>query len=169
MENANLNQVVDQVIPDSHKEKKDLPQFLSVLTILTFIGSGFGVIGSIYNLSTVDQQRMQIAELMVQIKNGGDELGFMQGLVDGMLIMLENIYLIQGNALFVAILCITGAILMRQLKKTGFYIYVVGCLLSIIIPVAVIGLNMMGIAILLGSITTISFIIMYGVNYKYLY
>ncbi len=31
-----------------------LPSFLNVLTILTFIGSGLGIIGGLYGLTTID-------------------------------------------------------------------------------------------------------------------
>ena len=57
---------------------------------------------------------------------------------------------------------------MRKLKKTGYYIYIVACLIGIIGPLAIIGSGIMGGFILLGSVFSILFIILYGVNLKHL-
>ena len=38
------------------------PTFLTVLCILTFIGSGFGILGALYNYGTADATIAQLAE-----------------------------------------------------------------------------------------------------------
>jgi hypothetical protein len=141
-----------------------LPQFLNVLTILTFIYTGLTVIMSLYSLSTqADQQRS-----IDQLRNmpGADFFG--GGLADAAQIALDNIYVLQGTAVGVAIFCLIGALLMRKLKKNGYYIYVIASVVGMVVPISIIGLGTMGFAVLLGSVFTIAFIIMYGVNFKYL-
>jgi hypothetical protein len=57
---------------------------------------------------------------------------------------------------------------MRSLKKTGYYIYVAGCIIGIVGPLAIVGGGIMGGMILLGSVFSILFIILYGVNLKHM-
>lgn len=141
-----------------------LPPFLNVLTILTFIGSGLGIISGIYSLLTIEQQRAGLAATRTLLRNssfGGD-------LVRAQELMLENFYAIQLGALTSALCCLFGAILMRKLKKNGFYLYLFGSIISIVIPLFFLGFGFMGQMILIGSVFTIAFVIMYGVNYKHL-
>ena len=164
-----MTEISDEILEgDVRSSKNELPMFLNVLTILTFIGSGFGVIGSIYNFATIEQQKesIQMLEELVAMDNnpfmGADML-------ESMKVMYENIYLIQGTALLVAIGCLIGAFMMRKLQKNGFYIYTAACVIGVAVPLAVIGFGMMGMMIVLGSVFSIAFIIMYGVNYKYMH
>lgn len=168
-----MTEISDEILEgDVRSSKNELPMFLNVLTILTFIGSGFGVNVSIYNFATIEQQieqqkeDIQMLEKLVAMDNnpfmGADML-------ESMKVMYENIYLIQGTALLVAIGCLIGAFMMRKLQKNGFYIYTAACVIGVAVPLAVIGFGMMGMMIVLGSVFSIAFIIMYGVNYKYMH
>lgn len=161
-----MNQLADEILEDDleHSNNK-LPQFLNVLTILTFVGSGINLIAAIYYLATIEQQKQSIA-MMESMSNSNPFMD--DSLADSLKIMLEHIYLMQGSAIAIAIACIFGAVMMRKLKKIGFFIYTFASVLSIVIPLAVIGYGFLGMMILLGSVITIAFIIMYSVNYKYL-
>lgn len=141
-----------------------LPPFLNVLTILTFIGSGLGVVGGLYNLATAESQRADIERARSLMGDGDGFFG--KDMFDSALLMLDNLYLIQGTALAVAIACIVGAILMRKLKKSGYYLYLVASIISVAVPIAVVG--MMGGMMMFGVVFTLAFVIMYSVNVKHL-
>ena len=162
----NRDELHEEIIEDmgGHASDGQLPQFLNVLTILTFIGSGLAVVLGLYNIATPDQQQ----ESIDMMKNMSGFNPFGDGLVEGLQIMLDNLYLIQGTAILFAIMCIAGAYLMRKLKKTGFYLYLFASIGSVALPIAVVGFDLMGMMILVGAIFTIAFVIMYGVNFKYL-
>lgn len=164
-----MTTISDEILEeDVRATKHQLPMFLNVLTILTFIGSGFAVIGAIYNLATIEQQKEAI-RLLESMGSMRDNPFMNDSMIESMKVAYENIYLMQGSALVVAIACIVGAYLMRKLKKSGFFIYLGASIVSVAIPLAVIGFGLMGMMIVAGSIFTIAFIIMYGVNYKYLH
>jgi hypothetical protein len=81
------------------------PSFLTVLCILTFIGSGLGLLGGILGLVGSSALSMFAPE------------GSMIGMVFGLL---------------AAGLCLFGAVKMWGLYKQGFMLYVAGCAVSII-------------------------------------
>jgi len=168
-----MNNIQDEILEDNHLNQGDgkLPSFLNVLTILTFIGSGIAAIMGIYNLLTVEKQKADMAEAQRIIEETRNQLGsgFMDSIMDSTMAMFEHVYLLQGTALVVAIACLIGAYMMRQLKKSGFYLYTIACIASVAVPLSIVGASgVMGVAILLGSIFTIAFVIMYGVNLKYM-
>ena len=75
-------------------------------------------------------------------------------------------------------LCIVGAIMMMKLKKTGFFLYLVGELLPLIYTFLVLGglgamsIPMLGDAIIvvyiIALVIPLTFIIMYGLNLKHM-
>ena len=98
-----------------------LPSSLNVLTILTFIGSGIGLIGSVYSYFTADKnyKTMQdtlssgkLDEAPAVVKNmvSADTLPMYQK-------MAENKTPILLITLLSLALCIYGAIQMRKRKK----------------------------------------------------
>lgn len=162
----NKDELQNEIIEDMGQEVHNgqLPQFLNVLTILTFIWSGLSVLMALYNFTTIDEQERNIALLKSMPEAnilGADFVASAQ-------LALDNIFLLQGTAIVVALLCLFSAALMRKLKKTGFHLYLLASVASVAIPLLILGFGTMGLIILLGSIFTIAFIIMYGVNYKYL-
>jgi hypothetical protein len=89
--------------------------FLTTLCILTFIGSGFGLIGSV--LSIV----------------GSSALSFLTGGLLGLPAELM-MWLGVGN-LLAAALCLYGAISMWKLKMLGYWLYLGGSVVSLIVSV----------------------------------
>ena len=79
-------------------------------------------------------------------------------------------------SLVAALLCLWGVIQMWKLKKMGFYLYLVGEIAPLIISFATIGFaglfnfagGVMAMAVGIGFIFSIAFIIMYAVNLKHL-
>ena len=146
-----------------------LPVFLKVLCILTFVGSGLGILGAFIGFLTSDMA-VESYELMQSMGGGGfDVLGF--DLEE--MVKWQN-YMNIGN-LVGSVLCLMGALMMWKLKKVGFYLYLPGS----IIPLVVTGIGMqyvftgfmsgLGIfSVVINGIFTAAFIIMYGVNFKHL-
>ena len=84
------------------------PGFLTVLCILTFVGSGLGVLGGILGL-------IGSSALASLVPAGGSVLSSLAGLV-------------------ASGLCLFGAIQMWGLKKQGFMLYLIGCVIAIVMP-----------------------------------
>lgn len=86
------------------------PTFLTVLCILTFIGSGLAILGGLFSLL------------------GIGALSSFSNVAGG-----SMIWVILG--LIASVLCLFGAIQMWSLKKQGFTLYLSGSLLSIIVTI----------------------------------
>ncbi len=125
------------------EQENKRPTFLTVLCILTFIGSGLGTLT--YLLMTVG-----MGSLMSYLGSfGGGALG-------------------GGTAFFgvgtvLAAASLYGAIMMWKLKKMGFYIYAAANVISIILPLFF-GIPFSAV----GAVIPVVFIVLYGLNLKVL-
>ena len=118
------------------------PGFLTVLCILTFIGSGLGVLGGL--LMTVG-----MGSLMESIPGMGAAMGG------------GTAYFAIGTVLAAASLF--GAIQMWKLKKQGFFIYAGANIVGLILPL-VFGLPFS----IAGAIIPVLFIVLYYLNVKHM-
>ena len=165
-----MNNNLDDLLDNDQSESIQLPQMLNVLTILTFIGSGFSLLTNIWSFTTLAQTQETFELSRAMQSDMGEELDnpFANNIMEGTIIMLENGPTLYTVGIIVCILGIIGALQMRKLKKTGFFIYSTANFLGIVIPLAIVGLGLMGSIILASSIFTILFIILYAVNLKHL-
>ncbi|MFN5417718.1 MAG: hypothetical protein ACK5B9_11725 [Flavobacteriia bacterium] len=165
---------MEDILDNSENENKGgLPMFLKVLCILTFVGAGLGILGSLWSIFTFESS-MKTLELQRDLfaKN---PMGDMSSIVEvtrkyGMFSYLMNLL---GNSL-----CLVGALLMWKLKKIGFFTYIPGHIFPFAGSVVMMSNmdggtnNMMGaissISLIIAAIFSIAFIIMYSVNYKHL-
>lgn len=155
------------------------PTFITVLCILTFIGSGWGLIaGGIQYFSAEKQAQAMIitkdkASADIQKSNKDDAGTIMaEKVVNSMTsaFTADNLKKAGLAAMLAAALCLAGAFMMWQLKKTGYYIYIVGTLVGVISPFIIYGSNnIMSIfsSVIVGFIGII-FVILYGVNLKHM-
>lgn len=120
------------------------PGFLTVLCILTFIGSGLGVLGSLLLLVGAGA-----------ILSFLDSMGGAAGTGGGMGYIIA-LLILAAASLF-------GAIQMWKLKKMGFFIYAGAGVVGIVLPL----LFGMGFSTV-GAIITIAFIVMYYLNVKHM-
>lgn len=149
---------------------KKRPVFLTVLCILTWVGSGLGFLGGLMSLTVLNGASETFANLE-RTSRVNTEFGTMPSLEEYIFwTNLQNI-----TALLVAGLCIFGAILMWQLKKTGFFLYLAGCVISLVVSIMAIGVLMPSglagfgmIAVVIGGLISAAFIIMYAVNLKHM-
>jgi len=154
--------------------EKTRPTFLTVLCILTFVGSGFSLLSSLMSIATskiasssgfmsliydaMNQSMEEIPEAMVNIMETAMQMAA-KAIEYGVAIGITNAILYAAS--------IYGAILMFNLKKKGFYLYSAAQILLLFVMPVIIGFNLFTImGMMFSLIFTTAFIIMYGVNTK---
>lgn len=153
---------------DKNEETNELPTFLKVLCILTFVGAGLTIIMSILFTITI-QMSLKLVESMDSIA------GSSTGMVEVFKWTIVS-YILTGVG---SLLGLVGALFMWKLKKIGFFIYLIGQIIPIIGVVLVYLAAMktsFGASSAFGNVITsafyvlisIAFLIMYGVNLKHL-
>lgn len=135
-------------------EPKERPTFLKVLCILTFISAGLGCLMSLIT--------PLIADMYINFLQNSPNYDEVK--------MADAIKLLQAGweyyapSFLLALISLSGAILMWKLKKLGFHLYTAANLGLLFIPTLVVGIPISMVAIVI----TIIFISMYAVNFKYL-
>ncbi|NCU03498.1 MAG: hypothetical protein GXC73_05875 [Chitinophagaceae bacterium] len=151
---------------EQHFAKPSVPAGINVLSILSFIGSGFQVIGAVlgyfiapYNAKeALENNPAQYTREMKPLA------GFLKWSNEMSLRQLEYRVPILIVTLLTAVLCIYGVLEMRKLKKSGFTIYCIGELGLPLFTAIVIGFW----AASFGFVIAILFIILFAVRRKYL-
>ncbi len=150
---TDFNQNVDQANDALNLEQKDmkkLPQMLNVLTILTYIGCGLGLLLILLGflgvglLSSLTPKSAEGAEITSTVSKYAT---------------ISLVLSLVGIAL-----CFFGAMKMRNLLKVGFYIYVAGQLVPMIFTFATAGVSFGVMAV----IVPLVFIVLYATQLKYL-
>jgi hypothetical protein len=167
MESPNqTNDVFNQQRP------KTLPGMLNVLTILTFIGCGLGYINTCWGFITSLNPEKQIERIREAQEKMGDN-GFFSNMMRGSENMIQKSYdyryIILATGLLAVTLCLIGALQMRKLKKSGYYMYIVGELAPIVVMAGLFGSSFVGaISLLFKAIVAVTFVILYSTQLKYL-
>ncbi len=168
---TDLNQPTDILMPPTEKTK--LPGSINVLTILTFIGCGLGLISSVYNFFNAKSglDKMEAAINSPEYEN-------MPALAKKFLSpealemarkSYENRVPINLIALIGIVLCIYGAMQMRKLKAQGYTVYVIGELLPLVSFVVFLGAaSLTGFAGIMTICFLLLFVILYTTQRKYL-
>lgn len=154
----------------SEFQAKGLPGSLNVLTILTFIGCG---LGAIFTLATPWIMKFSLG-MMNKAAESGTDLTPKQ--VSDMETSRKAIELTQSNLIPLLligaaglVLCFIGALMMRKLKKDGFWIYVAGQVLPIAGNLAIMGMaQFTGATSYIMFLIPVVFIILYSRQRKYL-
>ena len=147
--NQNLNQAKDALNLED-KDMKKLPQMLNILTILTYIGCGLGLLGILLGFLGVGL----LSSFAPKSTQGVDVASAVSKYATISLVL----------SLVGIALCFFGAIKMRNLQKVGFYIYIAGQLVPIIFTFATAGVSF-GV---IGVIIPLVFIILYATQLKFL-
>ncbi|MEP7110029.1 MAG: hypothetical protein ABI760_18685 [Ferruginibacter sp.] len=153
------------------------PTFITVLCILTFIGSGWNVISESIKYATANSQAAAISMAKEKVnsdlkRNNDSSEGsrFAKKMMNNLSATPDNIRKGALSNIAAAIFCLAGAFMMWKLKRTGFYLYVAGTLIGIISPFVIFGgSNFISIisSVAIGFIGII-FVILYGVNLRYM-
>lgn len=143
--NNNLNEI---------EQNPKRPTFLTVLCILTFIGSGFSAISNLSWVIFYD------AFLEIVAQNPSE---LFQEVYDTILNTSRWFFAVD---LLLYISSIIGAIFMFKMKKIGFHIYTISNILLVLTPVFFTenqGINFFGL-----MFVTAPFILLYGLHLKHL-
>lgn len=143
-----MDELQQQPLPETPPQR---PVLLTVVCILTFIGSGMNIFSSLI-IAGFHETFIQIAQEFADKFN-----------LPGMEVIAEAkplFFLV--SAIFYAG-SLAGAILMMNLKKTGFHLYTVSQILLILAPMYFLHQNSPGLADLLFSGI---FILLYGMHLK---
>jgi hypothetical protein len=153
------------------EEPGKLPDMLNVLTILTFIGCGLALLFQLYysfnakkfyDATIANQDKMAQAPSWARNLQGPDPIGVATRTYDN-----RTPILLLG--VVAVILCIYGAVMMRQLKKTGFYIYLIGEVLPLLTTYIFIGgAALSGFSLVFTLLFTALFVILYATQLKYM-
>jgi hypothetical protein len=159
---------------DHQPQAKTMTATINVLSILTFIGCGIAFISAIWSLYSSGKSMEQIAIMQEQVDQMGETsetaANIMLQSIDMVKKQYDNRYLLLIVNLLATGLCLFGAIEMRKMRKNGFYLWLTGELLPILITVAIIGFNLMG-GIVLGASLLFAgvFIVLYGLQVKHMH
>ncbi len=144
--------------------KKKLPGFLKVLCIFSFVGIGIYIVTYVLGYMTLSA----LSSVSESISSGFNDPS-VDSAVSSMDPLVKNGALYYILSLVACVLCLVGVIMMWKLKKTGFFIYLVGEVAPIILPFILLGgFGALGFFSMILSFIPIAFIIMYGLNYKHL-
>lgn len=150
--------------------------FLTVLCILSFIGSGGGLIGQIYNYetfeSTYQTKYEQMSTGLENMSDAGMDSSFMYNFTENNLIVLEktsqDLGTITGASCLFALLSLLGIFMMFKLNKNGFYLYSGANLFALLVPLALIDFDATMFMTMIGGGLTVLFIILYAVQLKHM-
>jgi sulfite exporter TauE/SafE len=143
---------------EEYQQDTKLPQMLNVLTILTFIGSGFGALGILAMPIT--------CKMMDKLQ---DQPGMTEKAIDAMNKMCANIGLTLAYTIIGALLCIIGAVQMRKRKKMGFVFYLAGTFIPFILNIILNGMESVTIdtkTMVISVLGTLLFPILYATQLK---
>jgi len=150
------------------------PTFLTVLCILTFLGSAWGIFGGARDYATADVKSVEATEAMSDAKDRVEEKsgsGFITQLLDSATegLSAENLRKSAMIGIVASVFTLFGAIMMWGLRRNGFYIYIAGTLIGIAAPFLMFGGSMLGGLTAAGAaIPGIIFIVLYALNLKYM-
>ncbi len=145
--------------------------FLTVLCILTFIGSGWGIVDSFLDYSAADfagnVAHEAIDEVQQRIAEEEEVPSFVSDILGSVMegISPENIRRMSLWKFISCLLTLAGAILMWNLRKTGFWFYIAGIVILVVAPVVIFGKGLIGIAAAgVSGFFGVLFIVLYAVN-----
>lgn len=146
-------------------EEPKRPQFLTVLCILTYIGSGLGIVFGILGWWVI-KKMMPAMEGM----EGMDSYSEMEGMMsEATLAAMEWIDVTTVVSIAGCLICLVGALQMWNLKKSGFYIYVVGELAPVIVSAILLGsVAFSEWSMIAGSVLAVLFVVLYALNLKHM-
>lgn len=155
------------------------PTVLTVLCILTFIGSGWGIVSNLNSYrhaglsSEVVSTVLDSAQTQIRKEaEGNPGADIADRMLSGAREMADP-FKIRKNALYSLIACMLtlgGGFLMFQLRKLGFWVYLLGTGVSVMAPLVVFGTDNI-VGIIMGSGTGligVVFCVLYAVNLKHM-
>ena len=153
-------------------EKPVRPTFLTVLCILTFIGSGWGLINNLFQLVMFTPERF-VAQIQQITNMAGAEAqpSWFSSIMSSSLEVLQTT-IMHGKAIYslaalCAVISLIGAFMMYKLKRNGFYLYAIAQIGQLFILPIYSGWNsVVLISMAMSGFLALVFIILYSLNYS---
>ncbi len=148
------------------------PVLLTVLCVLTFIGSGFGVFGNLMAIFASPFLEFLQPSIFEEAfshlgNNPGDQ--FIKQALDMGVLVLDNFLGITLSKFIFYALSLVGAIMMFQMKKIGFYLYIVAQVGFLFIGPVFLGWNLfVSMALLFSGFFSVLFIALYAIHLKHM-
>jgi hypothetical protein len=164
---TNTAQPADQL--DLDVEPAKLSSMLNVLTILTFIGSGIALISIFTNFFTAQKNYDRAIENTDKIRDAQNTVKNLTGMdaVEISRKALEYRMPIFFLSLIGIALCVFGAVTMRRLKRNGFWSYLIGEILPVVVSLVFIGSTAVGPYLLVFNfVVPVVFIALYASQLK---
>ena len=122
-----------QAFPDSAPQSNPRPGFLTLLCVLTFIGSGFSLLSQIFSFVLYDK----IPNLFHQMSNViGGEIGELYIKTAEVFMAMPRYYFLLLAGIYT--LSLSGAVCMLLLRKIGFHLYTISQILYLGLPLLII-------------------------------
>lgn len=155
------------------------PTLLTVICILSFIAGLWGLWGGIRNAFT-DKAERDLAEATTKMEEVKGQLegqpgaAFAERMMDAAMRMAqkaaENARPMGYAGIALALLGLFGVWQMWNLRRSGFWSYLVAAIGGLLVPVIFLGGGLMTImSVGLGGLITIVFIILYALNLKHMH
>jgi hypothetical protein len=155
------------------------PSFLTWLCILTFIGSGWAVASSVYTYfsaekySNILSEKKPINQDSAYVDSTRAKHNERNALPEKIKASLSKILdkhnmrkFAIGN-LIAALFTLTGGLFMWRIKRTGFYIYIVGVAFCLMVPFYIYGNDLIAVgAASFNNFFGLVFIALYALNLK---
>lgn len=164
---TDFNQFHESLELEPLPAKRKLPDMLNVLTILSFIGCGFQLLSAIFNYMNICSSVRKIEELSELSESGpfGSIIGSSIKIAE---LQCEKKEIILIVSILFGALSLIGAIMMRKLKKAGFYSYVVGNLGLPIATVVLLSTAMGTFSYVTGFFFPVLFVVLYATQLKHM-
>ena len=160
---------IKDVLSAEDSDINKLPNLLNVVSIISYVGIAFAVIGGIYNFFMICKS----AEMYANMDSDSMGSGFLRNMMDTAMTLAvkqcENKTIIFLITLICTGLCLLGVILMRKLKKSGFVLYAAGEFLFPIANYFIVGASSLSIMMMLSTfVIPIVFVSLYASQLKHL-
>lgn len=164
---------------ESEPEKRS--SFLTWLCILTFIGSGWAIISSVWTYSMAGKANIVFQDKVHEKRDSTllndttnirrrEKPSPLEGKIKASLskiVNAENMRKAAIGAFIASLLTLAGAILMWNLRRQGFYIYILGVIFGILVPFYLYGNDLIAVgATSFANFFGLVFIALYALNLK---
>ena len=173
---------MESSLTDFEKEPRLRPTLLTVLCILTFIGSSWTIIANVWSYSTAARSSKAFSTIMKRQDDSGPQNDtivqkrkdekhsiFEKKMMTSVskIMTEENIRKNSIGAIISGLFTLVGAILMWRLRRIGFYLYIAGVFIGLIVPFYLFGNNLLAVGMsVFSGFFGLVFIALYALNFK---
>lgn len=146
------------------------PEFLTVICILSFIGQGYLLLKNLLSLVTISiitRLEPVVERSLEEFDYHGPFRRFLHDSLEYAVDSIDNFLTLVLGKIFLVGIILYGVILMWNLKKNGFYLFIAGKFFYILFPASLVDFNSFSVIdISIKSTIAIIFIILYSLNFK---